>query len=256
MEAENLGKNPGEGRRERSMTSRNSAFGIGILLVIGSVPLPSPLSLAAQDTTKGKAVYVKWCAGCHGDTGAGDGPAASHMLPRPRDFTGAIYKIRTTASGQLPTDQDVLRSIDDGLPGTAMPAWKDRLSERERRDVVAYLKTFSAFFQDTSQHVVPLTFSKEPGGARSAEALRVGRQFYDSIGCWKCHGKAGRVAGPSAPTLKTDPGEAIFAAGPHQSLRVPGGAGPGGDFPRGPTPARPPPPPAPSGPRLPKLPNP
>jgi len=136
------------------------------------VMLPPPASrLPVQDTAHGKAVYVKWCAGCHGDTGAGDGPAASHMLPRPRDFTGAIYKIRTTASGQLPTDQDVLRSIDDGLPGTAMPAWKDRLSERERRDVVAYLKTFSAFFQDTSQHIVPLTFSKEPGGARSAEAL-------------------------------------------------------------------------------------
>src|SRR5436853_5493655 len=225
MDAQNVGKNRGEGRRERSMTPRNSAFGIGILLAIGSVPLPSHLSLAAQDTTKGKVVYVKWCAGCHGDGGAGDGPAPSHMLPRPRDFTGAIYKIRTTASGQLPTDQDVLRSIDEGLPATAMPAWKDRLSERERRDVLAYLKTFSAFFQDTSQHIVPLTFSKEPGGARSAEALKVGRQFYDSIGCWKCHGKAGRGDGPSAPTLKTDPGEPIFAADLHQSWRFRGGAG-------------------------------
>src|SRR2546426_7141354 len=244
MEAENLGKNPGEGRRERSMTSRNSAFGIGILLVIGSVPLPSPLSLAVQDTTKGRAVYVKWCAGCHGDGGAGDGPAASHMLPRPRDFTGAIYKIRTTASGQLPTDQDVLRSIDEGLPGTAMPAWKERLSERERRDVLAYLKTFSAFFQDTSQHIVPLTFSKEPGGATSAEALRVGRQFYDSIGCWKCHGKAGRGGGPSAPTLKTDPREPVFAPGLAEKRRVPGGGGTAGIYPRAPPPApgTPPPP--------------
>src|SRR3989442_6456097 len=216
------------------MTSRNSAFGIGILLVIGSVPLPSPLSLAAQDTTKGKAVYVKWCAGCHGDTGAGDGPAASHMLPRPRDFTGAIYKIRTTASGQLPTNQDVLRSIDDGLPGRAMPAWKDRLSERERRDVVAYLKTFSAFFQDTSQHIVPLTFSKEPGGARSAEALRVGRQFYDSIGCWKCHGKAGRGGGPPPPPPQPPPRGAIFPAGPHQRRRVRGRAGPARHLPAAP----------------------
>src|SRR5436853_906702 len=221
MDAQNVGKNRGEGRRERSMTPRNSAFGIGILLAIGSVPLPSPLSLAAQDITKGKVVYVKWCAGCHGDGGAGDGPAPSHMLPRPRDFTGAIYKIRTTASGQLPTDQDVLRSIDEGLPGTAMPAWKDRLSERERRDVLAYLKTFSTFFQDTSQHIVPLTFSKEPGGARSAAALKVGRQFYDSIGCWKCHGKAGRGDGPSAPTLKTDPGEPIFAADLHENYWFP-----------------------------------
>src|SRR2546427_11806765 len=164
------------------------ADGAALLALLLLSAYPS-IRLSAQDTTAGKRVYVKWCAGCHGDTGAGDGPAASHMLPRPRDFTGAIYKIRTTASGQLPTDQDVLRSIDEGLPGTAMPAWKDRLSERERRDVLAYLKTFSAFFQDTSQHIVPLTFSKEPGGARSAAALQVGRQFYDSIGCWKCHGR-------------------------------------------------------------------
>ena len=207
------------------MTERGLLLRVTLLVATASVPLPAPRSLVAQDTTAGKRVYVKWCAGCHGDAGAGDGPAASHMLPRPRDFTGAIYKIRTTASGQLPTDQDVLRSIDEGLPGTAMPAWKDRLSERERRDVLAYLKTFSAFFQDTSQHIVPLTFSKEPGGATSAEALRVGRQFYDSIGCWKCHGKAGRGDGPSAPTLKTDPGEPIFAADLHENWRFRGGAG-------------------------------
>src|SRR5438128_4087891 len=153
------------------MTPRNPAFGIGILLAIGSVPLPSPLSLAVQDTTKGKVVYVKWCAGCHGDRGAGDGPAAATMLPRPRNFTGAVYKIRSTASGQLPTDADLIRAIDEGLPGTAMPAWKTRLSDGERRDVMAYLKTFSAFFADTSQHVTPLKFGSAPSGSSGADAL-------------------------------------------------------------------------------------
>src|SRR2546422_8724149 len=214
----------GDGKRGWPVSSRRRVC-LAVFLALARVPFPVSRVLTAQDTTKGKAVYVKWCAGCHGDGGAGDGPAASHMLPRPRDFTGAIYKIRATASGQLPTDQDVLRSIDEGLPGTAMPAWKDRLSERERRDVLAYLKTFSAFFQDTSQHIVPLTFSKEPGGATSAVALKVGQQFYDSIGCWKCHGKAGRGDGPSAPTLKTDPGEPIFAADLHENWRFRGGAG-------------------------------
>src|SRR5438034_110357 len=228
------GRRAGSRERGAVMTERGLLLRVTLLVATASVPLPAPRSLVAQDTTAGKRVYVKWCAGCHGDAGAGDGPAASHMLPRPRDFTGAIYKIRTTASGQLPTDQDVLRSIDEGLPGTAMPAWKERLSERQRRDVLAYLKTFSAFFQDTSQHIVPLTFSKEPGGATSVEALRVGRQFYDSIGCWKCHGKAGRGDGPSAPTLKTDPGEPIFAADLHQSWRFRGGGsvGAGGAYAR------------------------
>jgi DMSO reductase family type II enzyme heme b subunit len=177
--------------------------------------------LFAQDTTKGKVVYVKWCAGCHGDAGDGKGASANYMLPRPRDFTGAIYKIRTTASGQLPTDADLMRAIDEGLPGSAMPAWKTRLSDGERRDVMAYLKTFSSFFTDTTQHPAALKFASEPGG--SAQAIQVGRQFYDSIHCRKCHGDQGRGDGPSAPTLKDDAGAPIFAADLHQAWRFRGG---------------------------------
>lgn len=197
---------------------------VALLIAAGSTPLTayrSPLTL--QDTTRGKIVYVKWCAGCHGDGGGGDGPAAATMLPRPRNFTGAVYKIRSTASGQLPTDADLMRAIDEGLPGTAMPAWKSRLSDGERRDVMAYLKTFSAFFADTSQHATALRFRSAPGGGSGAEALRVGRQFYDSIGCRKCHGDQGRGNGPSAPTLKDDADFPIFAADLHQNWRFRGG---------------------------------
>jgi DMSO reductase family type II enzyme heme b subunit len=178
--------------------------------------------LSTQDTTAGKVVYQKWCAGCHGDNGDGAGEGARHMLPQPRDFTGAIYQIRSTASGQLPTDADLMRSIDEGLPGTAMPGWKTRLSDRERRDVIAYIKTFSTFFADTTLRPQPLDFGKAPGGG-GADALRIGRQFYDSIGCRKCHGDQGRGDGPSAPTLKDDAGHPIFAANLHESWRFNGG---------------------------------
>jgi mono/diheme cytochrome c family protein len=198
---------------------------IGAFLALGmAVPLLSASSVPVQDTTKGKAVYLKWCAGCHGETGGGDGPAAAAMLPRPRNFTGAIYKIRTTASGQLPTDADLMRAIDEGLPGSAMPAWKSRLSDAERRNVMAYLKTFSAFFADTSQHIAALKFSSPPGGGGGAAALKEGRLFYDSIGCRKCHGDQGRGDGPSAPTLKDDAGFPIFAADLHQAWRFRGGS--------------------------------
>src|SRR5437763_1547271 len=198
---------------------------VALLIAVGSTPLTAYLSpFTAQDTVKGKVVYVKWCAGCHGDGGAGDGPSAAHMLPRPRNFTGAIYKIRSTASGQLPTDADLMRAIDEGLPGSAMPAWKGRLSDAERRDVAAYIKTFSSFFADTSQHVAVLKFSGEPGGGTGAAALKTGRQFYDdSIHCNKCHGDEGRGDGPSAPTLKDDAGFPIYAADLHQNWRFRGG---------------------------------
>src|SRR5256885_4403334 len=204
-----------------------------LLLALRAAPFPSPHSpFPAQDTTKGKAVYVKWCAGCHGDGGAGDGPAAAYMLPRPRNFTGGLYKICTTASGQLPTDADLARAIDQGLPGSAMPGWRGRLSDTERRNVVAYIKSFSSFFADTSQHVVPLKFSSPPGGGTGAAALKEGRQVYDSIGCRKCHGDQGRGDGPPAPTLQDGAGFPVFAAHLPQNWRVPGGGAGGGNLPR------------------------
>jgi len=198
------------------------AVGVAVLLAV--VPRTAHGARLTQDTTRGKAVYVKWCAGCHGESGQGDGPGAAMMLPRPRNFTGAVYKIRSTGSGQLPTDADLMRAIEEGLPGTAMPAWKTRLSDADRRDVMSYLKTFSAFFADTSQRPKALAFSSAPGGGGGADALRVGRQFYDSIGCRKCHGDQGRGNGPSAPTLKDDADFPIFAADLHQNWRFRGGA--------------------------------
>src|SRR5213076_1039528 len=57
----------------------------------------------------------------------------------------------------------------------------------------------------------------------SAAALKTGRQFYDSIGCRKCHGDQGRGDGPSAPTLKDDADFPIFAADLHQNWRFRGG---------------------------------
>jgi cytochrome c oxidase cbb3-type subunit 2 len=92
------------------------AVGLGAALLLAYSP-----ALAAQDTTKGKATYVAWCAGCHGDLGDGLGYAAEYMQPRPRDFTGAVYKIRSTASGQIPTDADIMRAIDEGLPERRCP---------------------------------------------------------------------------------------------------------------------------------------
>ncbi len=194
-----------------------------VVALLGSVLLPAPRSpLVAQDTTAGKVVYEKWCAGCHGEGGAGDGPGATAMLPRPRDFTFGIYQIRTTATGQLPTDADIQRAIDEGIPGTAMPAWRAQLSDAERRDLVAHLKTLSTFFADTTMRPVPLEFGDPPGGGD--EAVRLGRLFYDSIGCRKCHGDAGRGDGPSTPTLEDDAGLPIFAADLTQGWLFNGGA--------------------------------
>jgi len=194
-----------------------------LIAAVEGLPFPLPASSFPQDTTRGKVVYDKWCASCHGDGGAGDGPAARYMLPRPRDFTAALYQIRTTASGQLPTDADLMTVMAKGIPGTAMPGWETRLSKPDRVALLAYLKTFSAFFADPAQRPEPLEFGRAPGGGGSAEVLSTGRQFYDSIGCRKCHGDLGRGDGPSAPTLEDDFGVPMFAADLSQNWLFNGG---------------------------------
>ena len=71
-------------------------------------------ALAQAGPDPGRTSYDKHCALCHGTAGKGDGPAADLLLPRPRDFTAGKYKIRTTPSGQLPTDDSLEPS--DGPP--------------------------------------------------------------------------------------------------------------------------------------------
>ena len=156
-----------------------------------------PASALAQDVENGRVVYQRWCAECHGLEGAGDGPSADHMLPRPRDFVQARYQIRTTANSELPTDDDLMRIFDVGMPGTTMPAWPN-LDRRQRQDVIAYIKTFSRFFDDADPQ--PMEFASDPGGGD--EALDSGRAAYEVLECWKCHGDSGRGSGQSTPTLE------------------------------------------------------
>ncbi len=195
----------------------------GVVLVAGASLLSAvlPIRLSAQEANaRGKELYDKWCAECHGDAGAGDGAAATHMLPRPRDFTRAVFQVRTTASGELPTDADLRRIIDEGMPGSAMPGWSSRLSAADRDAVIAYLKTFSAFFEGATPQAI--TLGRAPRA--STEGIAEGRAVFEKLECFKCHGRLGRGDGQSAPTLKDDWDQPIRAADLSESWSFNGGS--------------------------------
>lgn len=156
----------------------------------------------------GKQVYEKRCAFCHGFDGKGDGAGAQFLDPRPRDFTRGLYKIRSTPSGTLPTDEDLFRIITEGMPGTSMPGW-EKLPEAERRAVVQYVKGFSDRFKGEGSGK-PIDIGKEV--ASSKESLEKGRQLYKDLECFSCHGQEGRGDGPSTPDLKDDWGNRIRPA--------------------------------------------
>jgi DMSO reductase family type II enzyme heme b subunit len=189
------------------------------LFARGVARVAPPAAEAQGDLALGKQVYEKRCALCHGGAGKGDGPAAERLLPKPRDFTAGKYKIRSTASGQLPTDQDLLNVVAKGMPGTSMPAWDKALSEAERRAVVAHLKTFAEGFKGAKPEPVKL-----PGEVASSDSsIKRGREMFEAIECNKCHGPAGRGDPAPGSDLKDDWGHPVRPANLHKPWTFRGG---------------------------------
>lgn len=152
---------------------------------------------------KGREIYLQRCSFCHGLLGDGEGPAAEFLDPRPRDFTLGTFKFRTTQSGELPTNDDLFRTVSRGLPGTAMQAFdsdliKNGLSEEERWAVISYIKTFAQEFEDpeldpvTTGKVIPLPEKQAP---YNEETIARGAKVFEKAKCWSCHGKLGRGDG-------------------------------------------------------------
>ena len=144
-----------------------------------------------------KSDYRRYCAGCHGDLGDGNGENAIWLDPKPRDFTIATFKCRSTPTGTLPTDQDLFNTIGRGLTNSNMPIW-NTFTKQQRADLVAYIKTFSLRWE-REKAGEPIKVPAEP--AVTIESISHGKALFTKMECWKCHGPQGKGDGPSAATL-------------------------------------------------------
>ncbi len=150
---------------------------------------------------RGKELYERNCTGCHGETGRGNGDAAQFMDVRPRDFTTAQFRYRSTQAGNLPLDGDLYRSIYQGLPGTTMPAWRE-MPEEHIWLLVDYIKHFQETdrglakpFNDESLRLATPPIPPMPV-ERADELFLRGRAIYVAMKCNNCHGSTGRGDGP------------------------------------------------------------
>ncbi|MBI2889164.1 MAG: c-type cytochrome [Nitrospirae bacterium] len=159
-----------------------------------------------SDRSGTERLYLEKCSGCHGEKGDGNGPAHDFMFTKPRDFTRGIYKIRSTVEGAVPADEDLHRAIALGLPGTTMPPWKGELTDARIRDLVGYVKAFSPRFGPEPPKSIP----EPPEPPDTPESRARGKEFFDGVECFKCHGQEGLADGPSAHELKDDWGNRIF----------------------------------------------
>ena len=153
----------------------------------------------------GKQLYYRYCWGCHGFRGDGNGenwlPTGSFLEPylniQPRNFAAATFKCRSTPTGTLPTDQDLYNAIGRGFVMTNMPSWIT-LTDQNRADLVAFLKTFSQRWK-TDKAGEPIAVPPEP--KLTVDSIKHGQELFQKLECWKCHGPEGRGDGPSASTL-------------------------------------------------------
>ena len=96
----------------------------------------NPIPPNAQSIAAGEARYQVSCVPCHGATGKGDGPLGLTLIPRPADLT-------LHAIPGVHTDAQLYDWITNGFPGSAMPAFKNTISDTDRWNLVNYIRTLA-----------------------------------------------------------------------------------------------------------------
>ena len=98
---------------------------ISVTLVAGT----AAWSASKGDAAKGKEVFTQ-CAVCHN-------PDSEEKKMGPG--LKGLFKRDKLTNGKKPTESNIRAKIDEG--GNGMPPYKDMLSDQEKDDLVAYLKS-------------------------------------------------------------------------------------------------------------------
>lgn len=178
-----------------------------IIGIVGVIVLTS--ATQAHASSEGQEIFAAACAPCHGAQGLGDGPAASYLRSKPRDFQAAQYRLRSTSATSLPSQADVAKTIAKGMPGTDMPAWRGKLGAQDIQAVAGYVLSLAVEPPKAPiEKVRPASVAAPAAGELSAAQER-GRGYYLLFGCWGCHGKNGRGDGPAAAALRDADGKSV-----------------------------------------------
>lgn len=159
------------------------------LLACRRAPPPSQrlggVEVDGRTLERGRLAYEQHCAQCHGERGDGRGPSALGLEPAPRDFRAGVLEYASVPSGELPTDEDLLRAPRHGLAGTAMT--EQPLDESTLRAIAQHLKTLSPRWR-AGRAGAPVALGEDPWRGRDAEALARGERVYHAVAlCWSCH---------------------------------------------------------------------
>ena len=105
--------------------------------VIGLIARAPAAPVANMELDRGRTIYERHCADCHGPEGRGDGRQAVTLSPRPGNLISAQTSVKS--------DQELLKIIAEGKPRTAMTGWEERLSSEDQAAVLAYIRSLVKF---------------------------------------------------------------------------------------------------------------
>ena len=99
--------------------------------------LKNPVAADATSIAAGKQLYDKQCAGCHGDSGKGDGSMGEELNPKPANLADADWKHGSS-------DGEIFTVVKKGIPPEFfMAPWDGRVSDEEIWNMVNYIKSLS-----------------------------------------------------------------------------------------------------------------
>ncbi|WP_460119790.1 FTR1 family protein [Pseudomonas sp. S2_C03] len=116
---------------EVARQSRQLGAKLAVAYEVSQAPIITP------DPTRGAPLYAQHCSVCHGDAGAGDGPAGVGLTPPPANLRDAERLDRLSLYA-------IYNTLGMGVEGTDMPAFADQLDDRQRWDLATYIAGFSA----------------------------------------------------------------------------------------------------------------
>jgi len=93
----------------------------------------NPVEATSVSVDQGQKLFEDKCARCHGASGLGDGPDSAKYDPRPAN-------LRSDHTFKM-TDGQLFWIISNGSGGSAMPAWKDEIGERDRWNLVNLIRS-------------------------------------------------------------------------------------------------------------------
>lgn len=138
----------------RSLTE-GEATGLPNAIDYQSVPrdLENPVVRSGDSVSRGRELFLDYCASCHGAKADGKGMIAPNLRPAPRNL------VVVTSFGEKPfidylSDARLYDSVTNGVPGTSMPPWIGVFGDEDRWNILNYLRAEAEVQRESGEVVI------------------------------------------------------------------------------------------------------